>query len=100
MNKASKAWLAGADKHQKSRLSKVRERAIGVQMYAVLQRAKMQEEGALIGRELQDAQQRLAETEELEEALKREKEEFEREKAAFRATTGGRLLRHYHFFSW
>ena len=54
MNKASKAWFAGADKHQKSRLSKVRERAIGVQMDAVRQLVKMQEEGALIGRELQD----------------------------------------------
>ena len=91
MNKASKAWLAGADKHQKSRLSKVRERAIGVQMDAVRQRVKMQEEGALIGRELQDAQHRLAEAEEMEAALKREKEEFGREKAAFRATTGGNV---------
>ena len=54
MNKASKAWFAGADKYQKSRLSKVRERAIGVQMDAVRQLVKMQEEGALIGRELQD----------------------------------------------
>ena len=91
MNKASKSWLAGADEHQKSRLSKVRERAIGVQMDAVRQRVKMQEEVALIGRELQDAQQRLAEAEEMEETLKREKEEFEREKAAFRATTGGNI---------
>ncbi|KAK0512887.1 hypothetical protein JMJ35_004904 [Cladonia borealis] len=51
----SKAWFAGADKHQKSRLSKVRERAIGVQMDAVRQLVKMQEEGALIGRESQDS---------------------------------------------
>ena len=41
MNKASKSWLAGAGKHQNLRLSKVRERAIGVQMDAVHQRVKM-----------------------------------------------------------
>ena len=74
------------------RLSKVREPAIDVQLDAVRQQVKLQEEGALISRELQDAQQKLT-----EETVKTKKEGFEREKAAFWATTGGRLLCHYHF---
>ena len=79
------------------RLSKVREPATDVQLDAIRQQAKLPEEGALIGRELQDAQQRLAEAKETEETVKTKKEGFEREKAAFWATTGGRLLCHYHF---
>ena len=78
VNKDSKAWLAGADNNQKSRLSKVRERANIVQMDAVRERVKMREEGALMGKKLLDAQQKL----------KKEKEKFEREKEAFWATMG------------
>ena len=87
VNKNDKAWLAGADKNQTTRLSKVRKQAVDVHMDAVRQRVKMREEGVLIGREWQDAQRRLAEAEEMEEKLKREREEFEREKAAFRKIT-------------
>ena len=76
-NKGSNAWLAGADKNQKAGLSKVRKYFIDVHMDAVRQRVTMREEGVFIGRELQDAQQRLTEAEEMEETLKREKGEFE-----------------------
>ena len=62
----------------------MRKYSIDVHMDAVRQRVMMREEGVLIGRELQDAQQRLAEAEEMEETLKMEKEEFEREKEEFR----------------
>lgn len=54
--------------------------SIDVHMKAVRQRVMMREEGVLIGRELQDAQQRLAEAKEMDETLKREKEDLEREK--------------------
>ena len=91
VNKGSKAWLAGADKHQKSRLSKVRERATEVQMDAVRERIKMREEGAILGRKLQDVQQQIAKTEEMEETLKIEKEKFERERAAFWVAKGGNV---------
>ena len=65
----------------------MRGRAISVPINAVHQRVKMQKEGALIGRELRDARQRSAEAEEVE-TVKTKKEEFEREKTAFRPMTG------------
>ena len=61
--------------------------SIDVHMDAVRQQVTMREEGVLIGRELQYAQQRLAEAEEIEETLKREKEEFRKS----RVTTGGNM---------
>ena len=83
--KCRNRWAKGA-RPAAPRLLKVRGRAISVPINAVHQRVKMQKEGAFIGRELQDARQRLAEAEEVETV--KTKEEFEREKTVFRAMAG------------